>query len=142
MVLERIPILGIERVALAHCVGRVLAEDLIATESLPAFPASAVDGYAVRSADAGKPLRVVGVGGPGPAVRVLTGGVFPDGADCVVMVEDGRLEGEVVTTPGSLQSGSNFHRPGADVRAGERAPTAGSQLGGAAQGVGAARGCL
>ena len=44
MVLERIPILGVERVALAHCVGRVLAEDLIATESLPAFPASAVDG--------------------------------------------------------------------------------------------------
>ena len=150
MVLERIPILGIERVALAHCVGRVLAEDLIATESLPAFPASAVDGYAVRSADAGKPLRVVGesaagrpfsgVVGPGTAVRILTGGVLPDGADCVVMVEDVRLEGEVVTTPGSLQSGSNFHRPGADVRAGERVLAAGSQLGAAELGLAAALG--
>src|SRR5712664_291864 len=49
LVLEHTPVLGIERVALAHCVGRVLAEDLLAPASLPAFPASAVDGYAVRA---------------------------------------------------------------------------------------------
>jgi len=60
LVLEHTPVLGIERVALAHCIGRVLAEDLAAPASLPAFPSSAVDGYAVRAADAGKPLRVLG----------------------------------------------------------------------------------
>ena len=60
LVLDRTPVLGVERVALAHCVGRVLAEDLAAPASLPQLPSSAVDGYAVRSTDAGKPLRVVG----------------------------------------------------------------------------------
>ena len=150
LVLEHIPVLGIERVSLAHSVGRVLAEDLVATASLPAFPASAVDGYAVRSADAGKPLRVLGESaagrpfagsiGPGTAARILTGGVLPDGADCVVMVEDVQLDGEVVTTPASLQSGSNFHRPGADVRAGERVLAAGTQLGAAELGLAAALG--
>jgi molybdopterin molybdotransferase len=150
LVLEHIPVLGIERVALAHSVGRVLAEDLVATASLPAFPASAVDGYALRAVDAGKPLRVLGESaagkpfagsiGPGTAVRILTGGLLPDGADCVVMLEDVQLDEEMVTTPGSLQAGSNFHRPGADVRAGERVLAAGIQLGAAELGLAAALG--
>jgi molybdopterin molybdotransferase len=150
LVLEHIPVLGIERVALAHSVGRVLAEDLVATSSLPAFPASAVDGYALRAVDAGKPLRVLGESAagkpfagsiaPGTAVRILTGGVLPDGADCVVMVEDVHLDQEMVTAPGSLQAGTNFHRPGADVRAGERVLAAGIQLGAAELGLAAALG--
>jgi molybdopterin molybdotransferase len=150
LVLDRTPILGMERVALAHCIGRVLAEDLVAPASLPAFPSSAVDGYAVRSADAGKPLRVLGesaAGRPfsgiveaGTAARILTGGVLPDGADCVVMVEEVRIDGEVVTTPAPLRPGGNFHRPGADVRAGERVVAAGSQLGAAELGLAAALG--
>jgi molybdopterin molybdotransferase len=150
LVLDRTPILGVERVALAHSIGRVLAEDLAAPASLPAFPSSAVDGYAVRSGDAGKPLRVLGesaAGRPfsgtiesGTAARILTGGVLPDGADCVVMVEEVRLDGEVVTTPVPLRPGSNFHRPGADVRAGERVMVAGTQLGAAEVGLAAALG--
>ncbi|HVS48712.1 MAG TPA: molybdopterin molybdenumtransferase MoeA, partial [Candidatus Dormibacteraeota bacterium] len=82
LVLDHTPTMGIERVALAHCIGRVLAEDLSATASLPAFPSSAVDGYAVRSADAGKALRVLGESAagrpfsgsvePGTAARILT----------------------------------------------------------------------
>ena len=150
LVLEHTPLLGVERVALAHCVGRVLAEDLTATASLPAYPSSAVDGYAVRSSDAGKALRVVGESAagrplsgsikPGTAARILTGGVVPDGADCVVMFEDVQLEGEVVTIPTPLRAGSNFHRPGADVRAGERVLAAGTQLGAAELGLAAALG--
>jgi molybdopterin molybdotransferase len=150
LVLDRTPILGVERVALAHSIGRVLAEDLAAPASLPAFPSSAVDGYAVRSADAGKPLRVLGESAagrpfsgtiaPGTAARILTGGVLPDGADCVVMVEEVQLDGEVVTTPAPLRPGSNFHRPGADVRAGERVVLAGTQIGAAEVGLAAAFG--
>jgi molybdopterin molybdotransferase len=150
LVLERTPVLGIERVALAHCIDRVLAEDLTATVSLPAFPSSAVDGYAVRSADAGKPLRVLGESAagrpfagrvePGTAARILTGGVLPDGADCVVMVEDTKLEGELVTTPSPLRPGSNFHQPGADLRAGELVVAAGTQLRAAEIGLAAALG--
>ena len=150
LVLEHTPVLGIEKVALAHCVGRVLAEDLIAPASLPAFSASAVDGYAVRAADAGKQLQVVGESAagrpfagkvaPGCAVRILTGGVLPDGADCVVMVEDVEEQGDIVTVPTSLKSGVNFHPPGADLRAGERVLRAGQQLGPAELGLAAALG--
>jgi molybdopterin molybdotransferase len=150
LVLEHTPVLAVERVALAHCIGRVLAEDLVAPASLPAFPSSAVDGYAVRSADAGKPLWVLGESAagrplagkiePGTAARILTGGVLPDGADCVVMVEDVRLEGDVVTTPASLTPGTNFHQPGADLRAGELVVAAGTQLGAAEIGLAAALG--
>jgi molybdopterin molybdotransferase len=150
LVLEHIPLLGIERVALAHCAGRVLGEDLTAPAALPAFPSSAVDGYALRAADAGKSLRVIGesaAGRPfdgrvlaGFAVRILTGGVLPDGADCVVMVEDVQEKGEVVTVPATLKAGQNFHVPGADLRAGEKVLAAGVQLGAAELGLAAALG--
>jgi molybdopterin molybdotransferase len=148
LVLEHTPRLGIERVALAHCVGRVLAEDLVATAALPAFPSSAVDGYAIRSADAGKTLRVLGESAagrpfdgkvaPGSAVRILTGGVLPDGADCVVMVEEVEEKGDVVTVPATVKPGQNFHPVGADLRAGERVLAAGEQLGAAELGLAAA----
>jgi molybdopterin molybdotransferase len=150
LVLEHTPVLGIERVALAHCIGRVLAEDLAAPASLPAFPSSAVDGFAVRAADAGKSLRVLGESAagrpfdgtvkPGTAARILTGGVVPDGADCVVMVEDVKVEGEVVTVPAPLRPGSNFHQPGADLSAGELVVRAGTELGAAEIGLAAALG--
>ena len=148
--LDRTSVLGIERVALAHCIGRVLAEDLVAPASLPLFPSSAVDGYALRAADAGKPLRVIGESAagrpfagtiqPGTAARILTGGVLPDGADCVVMVEEVTLAGDVVTTPSPLRAGTNFHAPGADVSAGEKVVAAGTQLSAAELGLAAALG--
>ena len=149
-VLERTPVLGVERVALADCAGRVLAEDLNAPAPLPAFPSSAVDGFAVRSADAGQTLRVVGESaagrpmaervGAGTAARILTGGVLPEGADCVVMVEEVKLEGELVTVPAGLHAGTNFHAVGADLRAGEKVLSAGTQLGAAEIGLAAAMG--
>jgi molybdopterin molybdotransferase len=150
LVLDRTPVLPNERVAIGEAVGRVLAEDLSAHSELPAFSTSAVDGFAVRAADAGGTLRVVGesaagrpfAGGvePGTAARILTGGVLPAGADTVVMVEDVHLAGEAVTVPGDLRAGSNFHRPGADVKAGEVVLRAGAQLGAAELGLAAALG--
>jgi molybdopterin molybdotransferase len=150
LVLERTNFLGVENVALIDCGGRVLGRDIVASAPLPAFPSSAVDGYAVRSADAGKALRVTGesaAGRPfdhavasGSAVRILTGGVLPEGADCVVMMEDVQLSGDVVTVPGGLKPGQNFHAPGADLRAGERVLPAGIQLSAAEIGLAAALG--
>ena len=88
-VLRLTPVLPVEGAAIGDCFGRVLAEDLVAPRDLPPWPASAVDGYAVRAADAGMRLRVVGesaaghpFGGalePGTAARILTGGVLPGG---------------------------------------------------------------
>lgn len=150
LVLEHTLVLGIEHVALAECVGRVLAEDLIAEGPLPAFPSSAVDGYALRAADAGKTLRVVGesaAGRPfegavpeGAAARILTGGAVPEGADCVVMVEDVQVAGDMVTVPSGLRSGANFHKVGDDLRAGDRILVAGIELHAAEIGVAAATG--
>jgi molybdopterin molybdotransferase len=150
LVLEHTPVLGVEHVPVADAAGRVLAEDLVATGPLPAFPSSAVDGYAFRAADAGTTLRVLGesaAGRPfegsissGTAVRILTGGVVPDGADCVVMLEDVRLDGNHLKVPASLVAGANFHKVGADVRAGERVLSAGTQLGAAEIGIAAATG--
>ena len=148
--LERAKFLGVENVALIDCGGRVLARDIVASAPLPAFPSSAVDGYALRAADAGKALRVAGESAagrpfdravePGTAVRILTGGVLPAGADGVVMMEDVQLSGDVVTIPGGLKPGQNFHAPGADLKPGERVLPAGVQLGAAEIGLAAALG--
>jgi len=150
LVFERTPVLGVERVHLADCVGRVLAEDLVADAPLPAFPSSDVDGYAVRAADAGRTLRVVGesaAGRPfegaipdGAAARILTGGAVPDGADCVVMVEDVEVAGDAVTIPAGLRPGTNFHKVGDDLRAGDHVLSAGIELRAAEIGIAAATG--
>ncbi|MFI4978605.1 MAG: gephyrin-like molybdotransferase Glp [Solirubrobacterales bacterium] len=150
VVLEHTQFLGAETVPLLDCAGRVLADDIVASVSLPTHPSSAVDGYAVRAAEGGKRLRVIGesaAGRPfersleaGTAIRILTGAVLPQGADCVVMMEDVSLSGDVVTVPGGLRAGQNFHAPGADLRAGERVLTAGMLLGAAEIGLAAALG--
>ena len=150
LVLEHTPVLPVEHSPLAECSGRVLAEDVVAQASLPSFRSSAVDGYALKAGDAGRSLRVVGesaAGRPfepilqaGTAVRILTGGVVPDGADCVVMVEEVEERGDVVGMPPGLNAGQNFHAAGADLRAGELVLSAGTQLGAAELGLIAALG--
>jgi molybdopterin molybdotransferase len=89
-----------ESVSVADAAGRVLAEDVVARVDHPPAPMSAMDGYAVRRAEAyaGAELTVVGEApagrpfegriGPGEAVRIFTGGVVPEGADAVVIQED------------------------------------------------------
>ena len=150
IVFDRVPVLAGEDAALADCPGRALVEDLIAPAELPPFASSAVDGYAIRSADGGGRLRVVGESAagrpfaaelaPGTAARILTGGVLPQGADTVVMVEDAeQAEGSVVVPVGFL-AGRNFHRPGDDLRKGEVVVSRGEPLGAAEVGLAAALG--
>jgi molybdenum cofactor synthesis domain-containing protein len=103
-VLAGIERLAPARVAPADALGLVLAADVVATEAIPPFANTAMDGYAVRAADtagasASAPvtLRVVGelpAGrapstpvGAGEAIRIMTGAPIPDGADAIVMVE-------------------------------------------------------
>jgi molybdopterin molybdotransferase len=95
---------AVEIIALAHAQGRVPAEPVLAPHDLPGFARSTVDGYAVRAADTygaseGLPsyLEVTGAVAmgqapesavaPGAAMAMPTGGVIPEGADAVVMVE-------------------------------------------------------
>ncbi len=149
-VLRLTPVLGVEEVAIAAAVDRVLGEDLAAPRDLPAWPVSAVDGFAIRSADGGGSLRVVGESaaghpfagalGPGTAARILTGGVLPDGADSVVMLEDAVEEGSAVTVPAGFGAGRNHHLPGSDLRAGEAVLHRGQPLTAAELGLAASMG--
>jgi molybdopterin molybdotransferase len=117
-----------EQVPLELAFRRVLAVDAIARRDQPPAPVSAMDGYAVRLADAGHApvtLRVIGAApaghpfngrvGRGEAVRIFTGGVVPDGADAIVIQEDTDAEGDRVTlrAPASRRhirnAGLDFH---------------------------------
>ena len=150
LVLARTPVLPAEEVALADCPGRVLAADLMAPVSLPPFRVSAVDGYAIRSADGGGRLHVAGESAagrpftdelpPGASARILTGGVLPAGADTVVMVEDVEQGPDWVAVPAGFPAGRNFHRPGDDLREGELVLRRGDPLGAAELGLAASLG--
>lgn len=126
--------IGTETVALAEAAGRVLAEDVVATRAQPPFAASAMDGYAVRAADAapGRRLRVIGTSaagarfaglvGEGEAVRIFTGAPVPDGADFIVIQEDVDADdsGRVVTVREG-RDGDPYIRPaGGDFLPGAR----------------------
>ena len=135
--------LDAEPVALADAAGRTLAEPIVARRTQPPFPASAMDGYAVRAADVANPpatLRVIGMSaaghgfagavGPGEAVRIFTGAPVPAGADAILIQEntEAAVEGEVVALA-SLDAGRNIRPAGFDFREGERLLGAGRVLG-------------
>jgi molybdopterin molybdotransferase len=107
-----------------------------------------MDGYAVRAADlagAGTTLRVIGDIGadaeanvevkPGTAVRIMTGGTIPPGADAVVQVEDTDAGSETVNISRAVTSGTNIRRRGEDIRAGDVVLRAGMPLGAGELGV-------
>jgi molybdopterin molybdotransferase len=134
-----------EPVALEDLMGRVLAEDVVARGDHPAFTNSAMDGYAVRAADAagGGALRIVGESragapypgqvGAGEAVRISTGGELPEGADAILRVEDGTEEGEghgaAVRATVPPEPGIFVRRRGEDVHAGQPLLLAGRVVG-------------
>jgi molybdopterin molybdotransferase len=134
-----------EIVALEAALGRVLAEDVVARETLPSFARATMDGYAVRAADTHGAseqspayLRVVddvptGVVpavavGLRQAVRTHTGAMIPPGADAVVMVEDTNLHGDEVEVLDAAAPGENVLAVGEDVRADAVAIPAGRRL--------------
>jgi len=120
-----------EAVPLSAAGGRVLARDVVATRPQPPFPASAMDGYAVRRADAGPGarLRVVGVAsagarhpgtvGPGEAVRIYTGAPVPAGADAILIQEDAEPDGNTIVSCG-LERTDHIRPLGNDFGAGTR----------------------
>ena len=119
--------LASETTSLYDLSGRVLSRPAVATQDVPPFLNSAVDGYAF-SAGTNNHLRVVDtiVAGacvpklpltPGTAVRVLTGAPLPVGADTVIMDEDAELRNDQLTINPDLAPGSNARPKGEDIRA-------------------------
>ncbi|MBA2449194.1 MAG: molybdopterin molybdotransferase MoeA [Chloroflexi bacterium] len=137
--------LGIETVDALSAAGRTLAETVRSGESVPAGPRAAVDGYALRAGDQGERGLVSGeiaagreqaiAVGPGQAVRIMTGGALPAGADAVVMVEDTEERDAVVTVRASLSPGAHIHATGQDIASGQVLLEPGATIGAAEIGV-------
>ncbi|MGY4624280.1 molybdopterin molybdotransferase MoeA [Bradyrhizobium sp. USDA 4486] len=121
-----------EMVALDHAFHRVLARHVAAQRTQPPQAMSAMDGYAVRAADAattesqltvigevaaGRPFA--GSVGSGEAVRIFTGGVVPDGADAVVIQEDTVVDGGRITIKEAAVTGRHIRPAGVDFREGD-----------------------
>ena len=129
--------LGAETIPLRQAIGRILAEDVAARRDQPPFPASAMDGWAVRSADTPATLAIIGESaaghgyegdlGPGQAVRIFTGAAVPAGADAIVIQEDAARAGDQVTVP-AAPVGANLRPAGGDFRAGQPLLAAGTPI--------------
>ena len=114
LILSSVAALRIERVSLLEAIGRVLAEEVFAPFDLPACDNSAMDGYAVRSADCASPARLKVTGYipagclpaqsllPGCAIRIMTGAPIPPGCDAVVPVEQTEAEPADAAQPGGI----------------------------------------
>jgi molybdopterin molybdotransferase len=134
IVLSHTPTLPAEDVLVTDALGRVLAEDVRADLDMPPFDRSAMDGYAVRAADAADaPVTLEVVGriragefsdrplAPGQAVQIMTGAPVPPGATAVQQVEKTRAlaDGRKVEILAPVETGQNIARQGTEVRAGD-----------------------
>lgn len=132
-ILERInaleSVFPVQEMALHDSLGHVLREDIISATPMPAFNKSAVDGYACRRQDLGNTLQVLEVIQAGKVpehiitenqcAKIMTGGVVPEGADCVFMIEDAEtLDGDRVRCLNQA-SKQNICYLGEDYQAGE-----------------------
>ena len=134
-VLERLSPLPPREVSLGDALGCVLADDVAAAENLPPFANSAMDGFAVRAGDLvgageGMPvgLRIAGevfagtgrlpTVEAGGAVRIMTGGALPPGADAIVPVEQTTVDGDTVLIRLDPGPRKFVREAGEDVRAG------------------------
>ena len=143
MIGDAVPIREMETVGLHEAAGRVLAEDLIALRTQPPFPASAMDGYAVRAADLAREPRtllVVGVSAaghgfdgrvePGTCVRIFTGAPVPGGADTIAIQENARPVREGMVAFTQSEPMGRFVRPvGLDFSEGDVLLRSGHRLG-------------
>jgi molybdopterin molybdotransferase len=144
ILLSNLPERKVEQVAFQEALGRVLAEDLIATCDIPSFDRSSMDGYAVRAADVAPPpveLRVVGesrAGGEipggiraGEAVAIMTGAPVPEGADAVEVIEQCEIEngGGKIRILKPVKARQNIAFRGSEAKAGRVVMAAGHRVG-------------
>ena len=132
---------GPETIPLGTAHNRVLAQPIHARLTQPPADVSAMDGYALRAADAaqGARLRIVGAapaGRPfdgtlkwGEAVRIFTGSLVPAGADSILLQEDATADAESVTVNQAARAGQHIRRQGQDFTAGDTLLHPGRRLG-------------
>jgi molybdopterin molybdotransferase len=127
-----------QRVLLELALGAVLAESPTARIALPRFTQSSVDGYALRVGDGVGPRTLIGtaaagdpaqvVVGPGQAVRILTGGVVPEGADAVARQEIVERTGDGIRLTEAVRPGEAIRFEGEELSAGAVIAQAGQRV--------------
>ncbi|SEA23881.1 gephyrin-like molybdotransferase Glp [Alkalimonas amylolytica] len=134
------PLAGVEYLGLAAALGRVLVKDIRAEVTVPAFDNSAMDGYAVRLAEAepGKTLPLAGTALAGHAfegevppdhcVRITTGAVLPAGLDTVVMQEQVEQNGQGIRLLHVPKLGEHVRKAGEDIAPGQLLLSRGQRL--------------
>jgi molybdopterin molybdotransferase len=139
-ILKSVTTMGAEQVELLESLGRVTSEDIVATQNLPCFDNSSMDGYAVRMADrahfASLPVRGYIPAGevatarivPGTAVRIMTGAPIPADCDAIVPFEDTEESEDTISICREVIAGQYIHHAGEDIGSGERALAAGTPI--------------
>ncbi|MBA7481921.1 Molybdopterin molybdenumtransferase [subsurface metagenome] len=129
IVLNSARLLGTERVALAHAVNRVLADDVKSDIDVPPFNKSAMDGFACRRTDLANELTIIetipagvapkNVIGQNQCAKIMTGAVVPQGADCVIMVEFTETPDENTVRFTSKETADNICVKAEDIKTGD-----------------------
>lgn len=131
---------SVEQTPLHEAAGRWAAADIAARRTQPARDLSAMDGYAIAHAALPGPFRLIGESaagcpfagaiGAGETVRIFTGAAMPEGADCVLVQEEARVEGTLVHLDGEgpAHPGRNVRRRGLDFSEDERLIAASERL--------------
>ncbi|MGW8170068.1 MAG: molybdopterin molybdotransferase MoeA [Sulfurovaceae bacterium] len=122
------PIAKQESIAIEESIGRICANDIYARIPLPRFDHSAMDGYAIRIANAGQSIecqdilyagsRVIPTLKEDYAIRIMTGAPIPEGCEAVVPLENVEVNDGMVTLPDNIKYGSNIRRQGEELKTG------------------------
>ena len=137
---------GVEKLFVGNCLGRVLAQDIIAQKNNPEAPTAAMDGYAIRAQDQHKKrLKVVAqtpagsevqkVLEEGEAIKTFTGSLMPSGADTLIPIEHVKQVGDEIVIVDPVTRGFSVRPVGENFRAGDVLITKGSRIGFAEIGV-------
>ncbi|MFD0674189.1 gephyrin-like molybdotransferase Glp [Cohnella sp. GCM10027633] len=158
LIMEEARTLEAERVSLREAWSRRLAEPLVASHPFPPFRRSGMDGYAVRAADIAEAtpdrpailavveslpsgMQPTSAIGPGQASRIMTGGMVPEGADAVVMLEATTSTEDSVRIGKPIPAGRNIADIGCEIATGELLLPAGSLIGAGESALLASYGC-
>nr|WP_320166801.1 bifunctional molybdopterin-guanine dinucleotide biosynthesis adaptor protein MobB/molybdopterin molybdotransferase MoeA [uncultured Methylophaga sp.] len=135
------PISSWQKVSLRQALGQVLHQSVVSPRQVPPYNNSAMDGYALQSADikntpfslnnvgvafAGKPYQ--GHVEAGQCIRIMTGAKIPDGCDTVVMQEQVESDNQTITIHTEVKAGQNVRLAGEDIDCGDTVLPAGRRL--------------
>ncbi len=129
----------VEKIAITACLGRILAEDIAATNDYPAFATASMDGYAVRFSEQDSPLAIIGAMGAGSdfkfapksgeCVKTMTGALMSAGLDTLVPVENVQIQGETLIISEKVPQNHAVRAVGESYKRGEILLKKGAKLG-------------